>query len=270
MPLSRSRNWVLVGDPKQLPPFEDAALQDSAILTEYDLREKDVRDTLFDRLSNMLPEACCKALTIQHRMVPAIGNLVSWCFYDETLRSAPQPSNIDAIPFLPTPVVWVSTSHLSAHQETRGEESFSNQSEARVILKLLEDLNSVLARTEVRHTVAVLSGYLSQTNTLRRELASGVNRWLSLEIECNTVDAFQGREADIAIYSVTRSNRERNIGFLRDVRRLNVALSRGRKFLVIVGDHIFAKTAQGNNPFRKVIEYIENHPSECTIRQGTQ
>ena len=217
----------------------------------------------------MLPDYCRTALTIQHRMVPSIGNLVSRCFYDGILETATPISDLKPIRVLPTPVVWVSTSHLSAHQETHAEESFSNQSEARVIVKLLEDINSELLRNDSRLSVAVLSGYLAQVNVLRRELSTGVSRWLALDIECNTVDAFQGREADIAIYSVTRSNPDGNIGFLRDIRRLNVALSRGRKYLVIVGDHIFAKSASGNNPFRKVLEHIEAYPTECTVRRGT-
>lgn len=104
---------------------------------------------------------------------------------------------------------------------------------------------------------------------MRRELSARFDQWGALAVEINTVDAFQGREADIAIYSVTRSNDQGNIGFLRDFRRLNVALSRGREYLLVVGDHIFARSVQGLNPFRSVVEHIEAHPSECSIRQGS-
>jgi superfamily I DNA and/or RNA helicase len=65
-----------------------------------------------------------------------------------------------------------------------------------------------------------------------------------LSIECNTVDAFQGREVDVCVYSVTRCNERGVIGFLRDERRMNVALSRGRSALLIVGDHLFCRTAK--------------------------
>ena len=87
-----------------------------------------------------------------------------------------------------------------------------------------------------------------------------------LRIECNTVDAFQGREADVAIYSVTRSNPTRKLGFLKENRRLNVALSRGKHFLVLVGDIHFAREIEGENPFGKVIQHIELNPKECCIK----
>ena len=95
------------------------------------------------------------------------------------------------------------------------------------------------------------------------------SQWTALAVEVNTVDAFQGREADIAVYSVTRSNDQGVIGFLKDLRRLNVALSRGREYLIVVGDHVFARGVQGQNPFRLVVEHIDAHPTECSIRQGS-
>jgi superfamily I DNA and/or RNA helicase len=92
-------------------------------------------------------------------------------------------------------------------------------------------------------------------------------QFTSLEVSCNTVDAVQGREADIAIYSVTRSNNLRRLGFLREFRRLNVALSRSKQYLVILGDHVFAREAIGENPFKQVIEYVEQHPTECCVKE---
>lgn len=84
---------------------------------------------------------------------------------------------------------------------------------------------------------------------------------------CSTVDAFQGSEAEICIYSVTRSNKEGRLGFLRERPRLNVALSRGRSALIIVGDDAFCRSASGDNPFRKVLDFIEAHPEQCERRQ---
>ena len=135
-------------------------------------------------------------------------------------------------------------------------------------MKLLDALHGEAHRGGKHFSVAILSGYLAQVSLLELELSSRLARWECLEVEINTVDAFQGREANVSIYSVTRSNRDGNIGFLRDFRRLNVALSRGRDYLVIVGDHVFAKTATGDNPFRKIVEYIEGHPLDCEIRYG--
>jgi superfamily I DNA and/or RNA helicase len=91
----------------------------------------------------------------------------------------------------------------------------------------------------------------------------------ALSLEWNTVDAFQGREADICVYSVTRCNDRGSIGFLRDARRLNVALSRGRSGLVIVGDHVFCRGAREPNPLRTVLEYIDGHSADCKIEEAS-
>lgn len=269
VPMSRSRRWVLVGDPKQLPPFQDDALQDEGYLTRYDLRPADIQESLFERLFQQLPVDCRTSLRMQHRMVPEIGNLVSKCFYDGNLDSAPRNRDEALRGILSTPVVWLSTSHLSAHRETRTEPSFSNLAEVRVLRRLLDAVNAEARRCDRKYSIAVLSGYLAQVDLMRRELSARHDQWTALSVEVNTVDAFQGREANIAIYSVTRSNDQGVIGFLRDFRRLNVALSRGREYLIVVGDHIFARSIQGQNPFRSVVEHIETHPSECSIRQGS-
>lgn len=269
VPMSLSRKWVLVGDPKQLPPFQDDVLKDISFLTRYDLRSEDIHESLFERLFQQLPVGCRTSLKVQHRMVPEIGRLVSNCFYDGDLESAPRNRDEVLRGVLPTPVIWLSTSHLSVHREIKSDSSYSNQSEVRVLRRLLDAVNSEARRRDRHISVAILSGYLAQVNLLRRELSARFNEWSALAVEINTVDAFQGREADIAVYSVTRSNDEGAIGFLRDFRRLNVALSRGREYLIVVGDHLFARSAQGHNPFRLVVEHIEAHPSECSVRQGS-
>lgn len=269
VPMSRSRRWVLVGDPKQLPPFQDEALKEEAFIRRYDLKPEDIQESLFERLFQQLPAECRTSLRVQHRMVPEIGKLVSKCFYDGELESAPRRRDEILRGILSTPVVWLTTSHLSAHRETPAELSFSNQAEVRVLRRLLDAINSEARRHDKKYSVAILSGYLAQVNLMRRELSARFDQWVSLAVEINTVDAFQGREADIAVYSVTRSNEHGTIGFLRDFRRLNVALSRGREYLIVVGDHLFARSIQGHNPFRLVVEHIEAHPLECSVRQGS-
>jgi superfamily I DNA and/or RNA helicase len=79
------------------------------------------------------------------------------------------------------------------------------------------------------------------------------------------VDAFQGRQADVVLYSMTRSNPRREVGFLRERPRLNVALSRARDVLVVVGDHTFARAAPQAQAIRRVIDHIEAWPDECCI-----
>jgi len=268
VPLSRSKRWILVGDPKQLPPYQEDALLDERVLAKYELEERDLEERLFDRMLLGVPDSCRTILSTQHRMVPAIGELVSRCFYDGRLKSAMSENDEHVMKVLKRPVVWMTTCELPSHQEQRVSFSFENDAESRVITKLLTKVDAILSQTQQHRSVAVLTGYGAQLQRIRRDLAVKSESWRSLSIEVNTVDAFQGREADIAIYSVTRANQQGTIGFLRDLRRLNVALSRGRKALVIIGDHVFARSVAGDNPFKEVVLHIESHPDECIILRG--
>ena len=90
-------------------------------------------------------------------------------------------------------------------------------------------------------------------------------------MEVATVDSFQGRECDVVIYSTVRSNSNHRIGFLQDYRRINVALSRARELLVIVGDELMMETANVGadlNPFASVLAYIRTHEDDCRVIQA--
>jgi len=264
VPMARSHRWILVGDPKQLPPFQDEASRDSDFLEKYELTQDDIRETLFDRLLRTLPDGCCKILTIQHRMVAPIGNLVSECFYEGQLNSARTDVDKNLSKVLPQSVTWLTTTKLPNCREQEANFSFNNAGEVKVIVQLLKQLNQMAEEAQKNYSVAVLTGYSAQLKLLNRRLNSELNSWKFLTIECNTVDAFQGREADIAVYSVTRSNKEGKVGFLRDAARLNVALSRGRVGLVLVGDHHFCRTSE-NNPLYRVLDYVERHTENCAL-----
>ncbi|MEZ2226025.1 AAA domain-containing protein [Microcoleus sp.] len=266
VPIARSHRWILVGDPKQLPPFRDEASRDSDFLEKYELTQDDIRETLFDRLLRTLPDGCRKMLTIQHRMVAPIGNLVSECFYDGQLKSARTDLDQHLRSVLPQPVTWLTTTKLPNSREQSANSSFNNICEVNVIVQFLKQLNQTAVKVQKKYSVAVLTGYAAQLKLLDRNLASELNNWQALTVECNTVDAFQGREADIAVYSVTRSNKEGKVGFLRDAERLNVALSRGKVGLVIVGDHHFCRTSH-DNPLHRVLDYVESHHENCVLKE---
>lgn len=268
VPLSRAKKWILVGDPRQLPPFVEDLLDDAALLREYDLTRESFETTLLDRFLKELPQACVATLTTQHRMVRPIGDLVSTCFYDGTLRSVRNYDDRQLAVALPTPVTWFTTTKLPGHEETQQNGTIKNIAEARFIGQWLRRLDFVAKAAGKTLTVAVITGYAGQCQELERTLALVEKNVSALKLECNTVDAFQGREADICVYSITRSNDRKVIGFLRDARRMNVALSRGRNGLVIVGDHVFCRIARDPNPLRTVLEYIENHPADCTIQEA--
>jgi superfamily I DNA and/or RNA helicase len=267
VPLSRARRWILVGDVHQLPPFQEEALRKSDFLNKYELSEGDIKETLFERLLKTLPSECCKSLTIQHRMVAPIGNLVSECFYGGRLKSEEKPLDTCLQEVLPRPVTWFTTAKLPNHREGYANPSYENLCEANIVLQLLGQLNSVAEKAQKSYSVAVLTGYAKQRMLLNRTLAPEFKNWKALTVDCNTVDAFQGREADIAVYSVTRSNPKGEMGFLGQIERLNVALSRGKLGLVIVGNHEFCLTANDPNPLRDVLNHINRHPKECKIQE---
>ena len=117
--------------------------------------------------------------------------------------------------------------------------------------------------------IGVITGYSGQVGRLRGAIDTGDSRrWPRMTIEIATVDSFQGRECDVVIYSTVRSNPSRRIGFLRDHRRLNVALSRARDLLVIVGDDFMMENAAlgtASNPFADMLAHMRLNPEECRI-----
>lgn len=267
IPLSRSKKWILVGDQKQLSPFQDPDFINSDSLKKNDLREDEVKETLFDHLIKFLPDESKTALTVQHRMVTPIGNLVSQCFYDGRLQNDGPEIDKTLNLIFPKPVTWFTTSGLSNPHETKTGLSFINQTEAAHINKILGFINSAAKMANRNYTVALIAGYIGQKKEIERRIANNRDSWLNLKIDCNTVDAFQGREAEIVLYSVTRSNPFNQIGFLRVMERINVALSRGQFYLGIVGDHFFCGKVEGINPFRVVADHLNQNPNDCYIKE---
>jgi superfamily I DNA and/or RNA helicase len=268
VPLARSHKWVLVGDQKQLPPFLDEQLKRPHNLEPYGLTVDDLRNTLFDRLAASLPKECQTGLYVQHRMVPPIGDLISDCFYDGKLKSAPKALDTTLIKLFPKPVTWITTARELSRMEVQAKESCANPTEVRVICRILQKMNSLAMAAKRNYSVAVLTGYSQQHSDLDRSISSLLMELSALEIKVHTVDSFQGREADVAIYSVTRCNSKGTIGFLRESERLNVALSRGRSYLAIVGDHLFCSKAKGENPFKRVVDHIDSHQDGCVIKEA--
>lgn len=268
VPMVQARRWVLVGDQRQLPPFIEDALLRPDVLREHELSEGDIKETLFDRLLQHLPSSSLAVLSTQHRMVPEIGQLISECFYDDGLASLPGSRPTWHGQVLARPVVWLTTARDKQRFERSEGTSKSNSLEARAIRQLLVNLNFYAQHANDHLEVAVLSGYLAQITAVQRQISGSRDEWRNLTVECSSIDAFQGRECDVLIYSVTRSNQHGQLGFLREERRLNVALSRGRFGLVLVGDHVFARAAgDAGNPFRRVVDYIERHPDSCAITE---
>jgi hypothetical protein len=170
----------------------------------------------------------------QNRMHPAIGELVSRVFYSSRVRTGPAaPRRGTGLPAFPSPVTWVDTRSLRGNVESRaGGTSLFNVAEARLVTSITRN---VASQAPPNLTIGVITAYAEQRDLLRRLM--GPHDWpAERQLEIDTVDAFEGREKDIIVLSLVRANRRRDIGFLRLEQRLNVAISRSRRLLIIVGD----------------------------------
>lgn len=265
IPMSKSRRWIIVGDQKQLPPFFEEFGEE---LTNEFHEDDEIRPTVLDRMldpQSGLPKANRAELRTQHRMIEPIGELVSHCFYEGKLESPIQSHGLSLAPEIPAPVTWFTTSGERRNGEQRFEKTFDNPLEAEWIKVILDRIQSAAAREMKTLNVAVISGYAQQVKRLTTMTNRNASDWPNLSIVCNSVDAFQGKQADVCVYSVVRSNRKRRFGFLKEKPRLNVALSRARSSLIIVGDHLFCRTAHAPNPFRPVIDWVEGHSANCYL-----
>lgn len=269
VPLSRSRCWVLVGDPNQLPPMQEEVLDDEELMQRHNLDRAEVERSLFRDLLDQAPDVARHQLTHQYRMHPGIGDLISTCFYQGALHSVTNPE-LPGWDQLYKPVTWLDTARSNRRRESPSGTSVLNRYEVQVIKHALAELKTALANDTVRTEdgrplrVLVLTGYRKQMEELRRAAAGSSSP--QLEIEVNTIDAVQGRENDVTFYSIVRSNPHGELGFLgpRHWRRINVALSRARYGLIIVGDAPFCETHPG--PLNDVVTYIRQHPENCRIR----
>jgi superfamily I DNA and/or RNA helicase len=270
IPMVRSKRWVLVGDQRQLPPFQEEALKDRELVEEFGLDEQELRTTLFDRLISGLPTPSRRGLKVQRRMTKAIGDLVSECFYGRELRSDGPPPLPPLPGVLSNPITWWTTSSIAArHEESSGLDghSFSNTCEVRAVRAIVNRLPLLLraGAIPVRLEVLILAPYSGQVSALRRQIDGLANQLTDIRWEVNTIDAAQGREADLVIFSVVRSNTDNKVGFLNSDKRANVALSRARRGLLIVGDSLFL--GQAESPFRGVLQFIESNPRIASIEE---
>lgn len=275
VPMSRARRWILVGDTRQLPPTDEDLLRATDIMREREISKAEVTQTLFQRMADLLPAHSQRMLRQQYRMIRPIGDLISTCFYAGELQS-PRTEGLDGYEKLfGHSVMWLDTGPLGDRRRESAPggqaTSFANRAEAQLVVKQLQTLDSAIdyqlvkLPTSTRSLeVLVISPYRSQVDELRRKLAPVSFKHLSPVVM--SVDAVQGREADIAIFSITRSNQEGRLGFLgADYwRRINVALSRARYGLVIIGDANFIQGTNG--ALRTVLDYITAHKDDCEVR----
>ncbi|MGE3268232.1 MAG: AAA domain-containing protein, partial [Chloroflexota bacterium] len=266
IPLVRGRRFILVGDHLQLQPVLSEA-EEQLRLEPAVGNTSAIGKSLFAWLrERRFPEAATVFLDEQNRMHPLIAGLISEVFYEGKLRSGRRaPRRVADVPLFPAAVTWVDTRGLHGLREARGRgASLVNVPEARLVATIARH---ILGSSQKEVEVGVISAYAEQTALLRRLLlhrnnqrqganangkSAGLDRAALKLLEIDTVDAFEGREKDIIIVSLVRSNRRRDIGFLRLMQRINVALSRAKTMLIVVGD---TSTLRGSY-FDRIVRYV--------------
>ncbi|HEX3607636.1 MAG TPA: AAA domain-containing protein [Candidatus Dormibacteraeota bacterium] len=223
---------AMVGDHKQLPPVEDDALYG---IVETDPALEDlVNRSLFEQCweGGLVDEAKC-LLTVQHRMHPDISAYVSKASYESQLQDAPEVQAYSFVTRKPFPVAlhFVDTEGMKGSAERRGPGgALRNEAEVRVAAQVVRLLDERCPR---ELSMAVIAMYAEQVERLRQALG---RRKFKRPVKIDTVDSFEGREEDLVVISLVRSNERGRIGFLRVPNRLNVAISRARRLVACIGD----------------------------------
>ncbi|MGL4518502.1 MAG: AAA domain-containing protein [Phocaeicola sp.] len=238
---------VLAGDHQQLPPTLKCP---EAIRGGLD-------HTLMQHLVKQTPQAVT-LLNLQYRMNEAIMRFSSDWFYGGALTSAPEVKYRGILDY-DTPMEWVNTENLHAVEEFVGD-SFGriNKPEAQLALQQLESYVERIGKERLldeRIDFGLISPYKAQVQYLRQLVRRSVAlKPFRSQITVNTVDGFQGQERDVVLISLVRANEAGQIGFLSDLRRMNVAITRARMKLFILGD---ASTLCKHPFYKKLWEYIQ-------------
>ena len=239
----RAEKLVLAGDHCQLPP---TVLSDQAAA-------RGMKDSLMQRLIEREGESIYRQLTVQYRMHESIMQFSSDTFYagklvaDATIRKhrlCDLPDVVE-IPLTDTPLEFIDTAGAEYEEQLEPDgESKLNPKEADLVIQLIGDLIEAGISPE---EMGIIAPYAAQARLLRGKL-----NLIGLEID--TVDGFQGREKEVIIVTMVRSNDRREIGFLADTRRTNVALTRARRKLIVIGD---SATLASHQFYANMLEHFE-------------
>lgn len=253
IPLTKAKKVVLAGDHKQLPPT----------ILNKEAKDNGLAKSLFERLLEVHGNDIKQLLNVQYRMHEDIMNFSSREFYTEELKAAPKVKNwqlsdleID-LPVGNAPaeqvlaceevITFLDTCGMQITEESKKDStSVQNTMEA----DLVEEIVTQVQQTGIELSkVAVITPYKDQVELINRLIKEEA-------LEVNTVDGFQGREKEIVIFSLVRNNERQDIGFLKDIRRLNVSLTRAKKKLIVIGD---SETVSSHRVYQDLIAYIKQN-----------
>ena len=248
IPIRKADRVILAGDHCQLPRTVKAP----------EALRAGLGHTLMQTIVKNKPDTV-SLLKLQYRMNDEIMRFSSEWFYGGMLQSAPEVKYRSILDF-DTPIEWINTEGLDCNEEFIGENyGRINKSEAELSIEQLKGYITKIGRErflDERIDVGMISPYKAQVQYLRRLVRNDAFfKPYRQAITINTVDGFQGQERDVILISLVRANEEGQIGFLNDLRRMNVAITRARMKLIILGD---ASTLTRHAFYKKLYTYIES------------
>lgn len=248
IPIRKADRVILAGDHCQLTPTVKAP----------EALRAGLGHTLMQTIVKSKPDTV-SLLKLQYRMNDEIMRFSSEWFYGGMLQSAPEVKYRSILDF-DTPIEWINTEGLDCNEEFIGENyGRINKSEAELSIEQLKGYITKIGRErflDERIDVGMISPYKAQVQYLRRLVRNDAFfKPYRQAITINTVDGFQGQERDVILISLVRANEEGQIGFLNDLRRMNVAITRARMKLIILGD---ASTLTRHAFYKKLYTYIES------------
>ncbi len=236
-PLIVSQKAILIGDPKQLPPV---------FCSEERNVIKRIEGCNLNRylyIDELLSANSAITLDVQYRMTNEIANVISQVFYDGLLKNGRNASESDSLRW----ITYNPTQQWPIDSEDSSKQQIYNEDECRIIKHIVDDYRKTRGAAL---NVAIISPYRSQVQVLRRMLGEVDGVYI------DTVDGFQGKEANVVVFSITRT--KGSYRFLADPRRLNVALSRARDQIVFVGEQNYCNN---NSLLNIIMRYfvVENY-----------
>ena len=246
IPILKSKRAIFAGDHCQLPPT----------VKSQEASQKGLSKTLFEKCVEHHTQAVT-LLAVQYRMNEAIMGFSSQTFYQNKLR-AHSGNAQQRIQPTDEPLSFIDTSGCG-FDETRDGTSTVNQEEAMFLIQHLGNWVASLnmdPNEAAFPSIAVVAPYKQQVVLIKELLnEADILQPFLKHVSVDTVDAFQGQERDVVYIGLTRSNAEGNIGFLSDIRRMNVAITRARKKLVLIGD---GSTLSRSTFYDNLMQYVES------------
>ena len=257
IPILKAKKVIMAGDHQQLPPT-----------IKSEAAAKELSTTLMEKVVSLHPEAVVM-LKEQYRMNEMIAGFPSKEFYQDKLYAAAQVAHWKLLP-ADQPLHFIDTAGCGFEEKYEGTR-ISNPEEAKFtveqVSRYVQELQTIYT-ADAFPSIAVISPYRHQVELLKEGIsAHPALQTLNGTLSVNTIDSFQGQERDAVFISMTRSNTENTIGFLSDIRRMNVAMTRARKKLVVVGDSAtisqfpfyadFIHYAQERDAYQSAWELIE-------------